>query len=125
MNFWIIFVMCLFCATVDDFYLQGILAEFKQKDYWTKFDRKYHDDWYAALLIHAFSWSFMTMLPILHFVYHWQPNNIKLYCFVFIGNVTIHMVVDYLKCNARLINLWLDQILHLVQVFITCLILVS
>ena len=63
----IFFAMC-FCHIVDDYYLQGILASMKQKSWWTKqesYEDKYKNDYIVALLMHAFSWSFMILIPFL------------------------------------------------------------
>jgi hypothetical protein len=113
-----------FLSIVDDFYLQGILANLKCKDYWNKNypNDLYENDWFAALLIHSFSWSFMMHLPISYLMYIDNFNkDIYGLCFIFsiILNMSIHTVIDYLKCNLKQINLCNDQMFHLVQVFIT------
>ena len=64
MKIFILFSM-IFCHIVDDFYLQGCLAKFKQKKWWQENypNELYRNDWIISLLIHAFSWTFMIMLP--------------------------------------------------------------
>ena len=56
----------IFLHVVDDYYLQGILAQLKQKSWWEKNapDPLYKNDYKVALVTHAFSWTFMIMLPI-------------------------------------------------------------
>ena len=56
----------IFCHVMDDYRLQGILANMKQRSWWTKNSpgRLYNHDHLMALGMHAFSWAFMIMLPI-------------------------------------------------------------
>jgi hypothetical protein len=120
----------LFCHIVDDFYLQGKLAQMKQRDWWGENipsslawkDRlKYLKDYKMALGIHAFSWAFMMQLSIM-FCMFWK-NQFGLYMLVyvilFLMNSLIHFYVDNLKANSYKINLIFDQSIHIVQVFIT------
>lgn len=125
MNGIFILLLMVFMHIVDDYYLQGILASMKQKSYWSKpFSplnrRLYRYDYLWALLMHGFSWTFMIMLPIA-FVYSFEANIAFLIAFVI--NWIIHSMVDDLKANKEKINLWLDQIIHLGQIFITAIIL--
>lgn len=53
-----LFFVMLFLHIFDDYYLQGILASMKQKDWWRKqegYNEKYKDDYIPALFCHAFS----------------------------------------------------------------------
>ena len=121
MNFWILPIM-LFMHIVDDYYLQGILASMKQKGWWQKQETycdKYKHDYKVALFMHAFSWTFMIMLP-LFWVYGFQYN-------IFVGlvaglNCFVHLTVDDLKANKKKINLWQDQLIHIVQIIITAIV---
>ena len=115
-------LLMIFLHIVDDFYLQGPLAKFKQLKWWVdQFDNyeeflKYRIDYNIALFIHAFSWTFMVMLPITILFYgtlDWK------YYLVFEINWMIHVIVDDLKANKRKINLCVDQSIHLIQVIIT------
>lgn len=111
----------IFMHIVDDYYLQGILASMKQKSWWQKQETycdKYKHDYKVALFMHAFSWTFMIMLP-LFWVYGFQYN-------IFVGlvavlNCFVHLTVDDLKANKKKINLWQDQLIHIVQIIITAL----
>ena len=115
---WIVLIM-VFMHIVDDYYLQGILASMKQKSWWQKQESycdKYKHDYKVALFMHAFSWTFMIMLPLL-WVYGFQYN-------VWVGlvaglNVATHWFVDDLKANKKKINLVTDQTIHLIQIIIT------
>ena len=117
-----LFWLMIFLHIIDDYKLQGILANFKQKQWWIENapDTLYEYDYIWALLIHSFSWSFMIMLPI---AYVMNFNITLLFSIVFIANVLIHALVDDLKANKRKINLIQDQTFHLIQICITATIL--
>ena len=114
----LIFVAMIFCHIVDDYYLQGILASMKQKEWWENNAPAilYKYDYLMALFMHSFSWAFSIMLvPTIYVILnglYWDP-------FLFIGNIVIHMVVDNLKANQKKINLILDQTIHLCQILFT------
>ena len=111
-----------FMHIVDDYYVQGILASMKQKSWWQKQETycdKYKHDYKVALFMHAFSWTFMIMLP-LFLVYGFNYN---IYVgIVMLANWKIHYAVDDLKANKKKINLWQDQLIHIVQIIITALV---
>ena len=122
-NFFVILLM-IFCHIVDDYYLQGILASMKQKKWWKENapDRQYRYDYIWALIMHAFSWTFMVMLPIA-FVMNFEIDF--LFGVVFGLNVIGHALLDNEKANKLEINLWIDQIFHLMQIFGTAFILLG
>ena len=115
-----IFLTMIFLHIVDDYYLQGILAQMKQKKFWKEqaSDELYKYDYIWALIMHAFSWTFMIMLPLI-FV---SPINPAFYV-IFVVNLAIHAYVDNLKANKHKINLWQDQLIHLAQIILTFIIL--
>lgn len=115
---WFVLLAMIFCHVVDDYYLQGILASMKQKDWWRKNapQELYRCDWIPAILAHAFSWSFCIMLPIV--IYSKFDLTLAFYI-LFIMNVAVHATVDNAKCNKHEINLVLDQTLHLIQIICT------
>lgn len=105
----------IFLHIVDDFYLQGILAQMKQRKWWEKIgDNLYKNDYIVALLTHAFSWSFMTHIPLL--IAYRNDFPIKLFLFEFTLNWLHHAYIDNLKANKHKINLVTDQTLHLLQI---------
>lgn len=120
MKLFILFVM-IFAHIVDDYYLQGILASLKQKTWWENqksYKPMYKYDYIVALIMHAFSWSFMVSLPILYLGFtKWIVVTIIL-------NTIIHGIVDDLKANKHKINLIVDQFIHIVQIVITWVLLV-
>lgn len=112
----------IFFHIVDDYYLQGWLASAKQKSYWEQNapDKLYEHDYIWALIMHSFSWSFMIMLPIAYV----QQFIIGFDFFIlFFGNIVIHAFVDDAKANKKLINLWQDQFVHMVQIVLTSVLL--
>lgn len=122
MNICFIILLMIFCHIVDDYYLQGWLASAKQKKYWQENapDKMYKFDYIWALIMHSFSWAFMIMLPIA-FTMSFQIN--VLFVAIFVLNMIVHAVTDNEKANRFTINLWLDQIIHLLQIAMTAIIL--
>lgn len=124
MNEKFLLLSMIFCHIVDDYYLQGWLASAKQKEWWEKNApaKLYEKDYIWALLMHSFSWTFMVMLPIA--IYNGFDINV-IFMIMFTLNMAIHALVDNLKANKKLINLWTDQILHLIQIILTAIIFVA
>lgn len=116
----LILIAMIFCHIVDDYYLQGWLASAKQKEWWQTNapNSLYKYDYIMALFMHSFSWTCSIM--IIPTIYIMMGNG-ELYpaLIIFIINVMIHMFVDNLKANEKLINLVTDQCLHLCQIFLT------
>ena len=113
-------VCMLFLHVVDDYYLQGILASMKQRDWWLKNtpeDKQclYCKDYLMALGMHSFSWTFMIMLPIAISL----KFNIGWWIIAYIVNSAIHSFVDDLKANKLKINLIVDQSIHILQIVTT------
>ena len=108
----------IFFHIVDDYYLQGWLASAKQKSYWEQNapDKMYKYDYIWALIMHSCSWAFMIMLPI---AYVQQFNVDVMFLIIFIGNIFIHAIVDHMKANEKIINLWQDQCMHMIQIGVT------
>ena len=117
---YILLIAMVYCHIIDDYYLQGILAQMKQKSWWEKNapDKLYEIDYIMALFEHALSWSISVHIPII--VYS-LINNINtgewLFASVLI-NTIIHSCVDDLKANKHKINLIIDQTIHFAQILI-------
>ena len=123
----ILFIM-IFCHLIDDYKLQGILANMKQRQWWKENANKYmyRNDYKVALIEHAFSWSFMITLPFL--IISFIQNNTFLMILLVISyfmNTIIHAFIDNLKANKYVINLIEDQFAHLVQIICTWIILMA
>ena len=108
-------LIMIFLHIVDDYYLQaqGVLGNLKQKEWWEKNypDKKYSFDYLVGLFMHAFSWTFMIMLPAM--------LNGYFPIWLFGLNVIIHATVDDLKANKKSINLLIDQTIHIIQILFT------
>ena len=113
-----ILLWMIFFHIVDDYYLQGWLASAKQRSWWVKNEPRklYRRDYLWALFMHSFSWAFMVMLPIAYFS---QFDINRAFVVMFWVNVVAHAFVDNAKANWRLINLWQDQTIHMVQILAT------
>ena len=124
----LILFMMIFCHLIDDYKLQGILANMKQRQWWKENADKYlyRNDYKMALIEHAFSWSFMITLPflVISFIQHNSFLMILLVISYFI-NTAIHAFIDNLKANKYVINLVEDQFAHLVQIICTWIILMA
>lgn len=118
----IVLLSMVFCHIADDFYLQGNLAQYKQKEWWKKNypDLMYRKDYLAALLIHAFSWAFMMHVPLVvsMVVFEEYPSMYFFMCEFWL-NIVIHMITDNKKANEHTINLIQDQLIHLGQITAT------
>ena len=68
-----------------------------------------------ALCCHAFSWSFMIMLPIA-IATSWSMGWLFL---AYPINMGIHAFIDDMKANKLKINLIIDQSLHFIQIVLT------
>lgn len=123
----IILLSMLFCHIIADYNLQGCLANMKQKLWWEKNypDEKYSNDYIVALLCHSFSWSFVVHVPVLFILFREGLFDYRYTATFFITVVTNtwwHQIIDTLKANSKILNLWQDQLLHLSQIVITWLI---
>ena len=92
----ILFIM-IFCHIIDDYKLQGILANMKQRKWWKENADKYlyRNDYKVLLIVN------------------------------YIINTAIHAFVDDLKANKFKINLVEDQLAHLLQIICTWIILTA
>lgn len=131
MDFYILLSM-LAAELFVDFNLQGILADFKQKEYWdvviknlkSKAKNKlpeYKYDYIVSLLIHGFIVSFAFTIPYVIAPGMSDFNKLSL---VIIANTILHAGIDHLKANKKCINLLEDQLAHFICVIISWFILV-
>lgn len=117
-----ILLIMIFLHIKED-YNQGIIADLKQKSWWEKNepDKMYKNDYKIVLFLHAFSWTFIVMLPVvIYAIVNNAFNEIKIYDFyliaVFVGNLIIHYIIDDMKANKKTINLMADQLIHIAQI---------
>ena len=123
---WILLILTtIFMHIVDDFYLQGSLAQMKQKSWWLdhpSYNDMYKYDYIVALITHGFSWSFMIHLPsFLLMVYFKEITNASsiILLLLVLMQAELHSIVDHLKANKKYINLVTDQTLHMIQIIIS------
>lgn len=109
-----ILLCMIFLHLIDDYKLQGILADLKQKKWWeyNAPDKKYKYDYIIALVEHAFMNSFMIHIPI----YFWFCQDFIVLTVTMIMSTSFHALVDNMKANLRLINLIQDQLLHIIWI---------
>lgn len=62
------------------------------------------------------------MLPI---AILWKFNVTPLFYMMLLVNLVIHMVIDDLKANKKFINLWQDQFIHMLQIIVTVIVLLT
>lgn len=115
-----VIMLMLFCHVFDDYKLQaGVLNNLKQKKWWREqpeYIECYRYDYIVGLIMHSISWSFMIMLPLAIYL----SFNITLpFVIIFLCNVLVHAIVDDLKANRKVINLVVDQAVHMVQIATT------
>lgn len=114
----------LFLHVIDDFFIQsvGFLANGKQRSWWEKVapNEEYKYDYIVCLSMHAMSWAFSIMLPIA--IYYEFKVGFS-FVMLFIINALIHAIVDHLKANCHRLNLIQDQSIHIIQIFVTAVII--
>lgn len=122
MNNAFVVLLMIFLHIVADYNLQGWLATAKTKDFWEQNapDKMYKKDYICALIIHSISWTFLIMLPIAY-VMDFKINGSFVICFLI--NIYFHANIDDLKANKKTISLVTDQKCHLIQIFITAVML--
>ena len=119
MNAAFVFLWMIFFHIIDDYYIQSRCLSFlKQKSWWKENapDKLYEHDYIWALIMHAFSWAFMIMLPI---AYHHGFAINKMFVIMILINAAFHAIIDDQKANRKSINLWADQWFHILQIVIT------
>ncbi len=125
-------ISMLFLHVLADFHLQGCLSDMKQRKWWEQrvknFENSsYKNDYRISLTAHAFEWAFMMILPCgiaswmcIQTDYSWKPVFTTLfYALLILLNTVAHYAIDNAKANKNEINLVGDQILHILQTFIT------
>ena len=128
-----IFIIMILLHILEDFHLQGILANMKQKSWWQsecnklgiKYESsKYKHDYIISLYIHALENSIFITLPLIidGFIATLtiNPNNCLFIGWVFIifANTVVHAFIDNFKCNNKGINLITDQLLHFIFIIL-------
>lgn len=133
LNIIFVLITCLLFHIIEDFHLQGILANLKQKNWWKKTylaemsdpNNIYRCDYIVGLIVHSLEWAMFIHIPIIPTIYTTSLYNRPLAVIELIITLTIntviHAVVDSMKCNRLKLNLVEDQIMHLLQILATIL----
>ena len=122
-----ILLLMLFMHYIEDFHLQGCLANLKQKKWWREQMNNNHyilehsiykNDYKMALFAHSIENALFVMLPLIidllisEFTHHLQNTWI-----LFIPSTLLilvsHYLIDNEKANKMKINLIQDQLYHL------------
>ncbi|MCM1294996.1 MAG: DUF3307 domain-containing protein [Muribaculaceae bacterium] len=114
---YVLFTM-IFFHILDDFCLQSCwLVDGKQRAWWERNapDHMYRHDYIVALLVHGFSWSFATMIPLMVCI---GGKPTAAFYIMLIGNALLHSLIDDMKANRKRINLIADQLFHLLQLIL-------
>lgn len=112
-----LFFIMIFLHIIADYIVQNnFMATYKQKKNWEEYTKegKYIHDYKIILLIHAFSWSFITFFPILIYT-----QSVRFWIGVILLNTIFHAVIDDSKCNDLSIDLVIYQILHIGQIIVS------
>lgn len=131
----IVLLMMFLMHIIEDFHMQGILADMKQKSWWnrqiesielpvsTKLD-KYRKDYIMALAVHGFEWAMFMHIPII--AVHILNGAFDIHDTFWIAitasviiNASVHAIIDDMKANRMRLNLVQDQICHTMQIIIT------
>lgn len=67
----------------------------------------------AGMACHCIMWGIVTFFPLMFVM------NATTFSIVLSINIVIHGLVDHWKCNCEFINLYTDQIIHLLQIVVT------
>lgn len=102
---------------IEDFHIQGKMADMKQSSFWEKYDSRYGGDYIPVLILHGIEWSVLVALPLM--VADGFQTSAGLVVLIFV-NALLHSYIDHLKCNEFRINLIQDQAIHITQIVLLC-----
>lgn len=108
----------IFLHVIADYKIQdNFISTYKQKKNWEEYikkDKQYRYDYIVVLLVHSFSWSIITFLPLLL-----ELKSMIVFSIIILINTIFHSIVDDLKTNKFTLNLIEDQFCYLGQIVIT------
>lgn len=133
MSYKIFVVLLMFLMHyIEDFHVQGCLANLKQKTWWIKEckkenvdSKKYKDDFKMSLFAHSFENAIFVMLPMtidMLISEHFKTLSNTWFLFIpaIIFLTSSHYLIDDAKANKLKINLVQDQLAH-----IACILLIA
>lgn len=107
-----VLLLMLAMHVIEDFHLQGRMADMKQRSWWSQYPEMYDRDYIAVLILHGMEWSVLVSLPLLLVTGLDMPPAVVL---AIVANGLIHAYVDDLKANRLRIDLITDQTVHIIQ----------
>lgn len=111
----LVFLLMIAMHVIEDFHLQGRMADMKQKSWWEEYPLQYRGDYVPVLMLHGMEWSILVSLPLLLITGLNVPGIVLLGIVI---NGFVHAIVDDLKANRFLINLETDQSIHILQILL-------
>lgn len=108
----VVLLLMVAMHVIEDFHLQGRMADMKQRAWWSQYPERYSRDWMPVILLHGMEWSVLVSLPLLLLTGldagWWFAAMVAV-------NGLVHAGVDHLKANSLRIDLIQDQTVHMVQ----------
>lgn len=114
-EWYLLLPLMILCHIIEDFHIQGVMANMKQKSFWNPYGEKYADDWKPVIILHGMEWAMLTSMPCLVMSWFDVPMWFVL---VIVTMGLLHAYIDHLKANVGKINLITDQTLHMCQIMI-------
>lgn len=109
-------ILMIFCHFISDFYLQSKSNSLiKKKEWWEKRHKKqkvHEYNYIFGLFIHSFVWGVSILLPFFF-------ETGEFYYSILLINILIHAYIDNLKSNKKTISSSRDQMYHMIQIFVT------
>lgn len=113
MTWYLLLTLMLLMHIIEDFHVQGRMADMKQRSFWEPYGEMYGNDHKVVLLLHGFEWAVFVSIPLFLFAdVHWS------YFAVMVSMAVCHAMIDDAKCNGRTLNLVEDQTAHVMQVIV-------
>lgn len=112
-DWYTLLLLMILCHIVEDFHIQGVMANMKQKSFWKPYGEKYARDWKPVIILHGMEWAILTSMPCL--VASWFDVPLW-FILVIVAMGLLHAYIDHLKANVGNINLIIDQTFHLIQI---------
>ena len=114
-EWYLLLPLMILCHIIEDFHIQGVMADMKQASFWRSYGEKYANDWKPVIILHGMEWAILTSMPCL--VMSWFDIPLW-FVLVIVAMGLLHAYIDHLKANVGKINLITDQTLHMSQIMI-------
>lgn len=112
-EWYVLFPLMVLLHVIEDFHMQGIMAQMKQREFWREYPEMYADDWIPVILLHGFEWAMIVSVPCL--LASWFDVS-AWFIVTMVAMGLVHAYVDHLKANRLRITLVQDQAMHIVQI---------